>query len=239
MLLQLLFAVIQLPAGLFQLLLGIGQRAADGAQHLTVERVDLLLIQFDPDLAFHQAAAGDRGNAVHPLQRRNDRFGGKAGKRFPLHSIAAHRQHHNGQHIGIQLHQYRTAGAFRQRAGDLIQAGAHFDHGGIHAGAFFKFQHYDADVFLRNAGDVLDPAGGGQRRFQRLGHALLHLLRAGACVCGVSDDIGQVHAGQQVGGHIDKRHDAENERQHDADEDGHRSFDTEAGKHRAVSILGK
>ena len=228
MLLQLLFSLLDLLTGGFKLLFGFGKGAVDRLQHPCIQGVDPGLIQFHPNLAFYQTAAGNGRDAVYPLQCRNHGGGGKLRKLLPRHIIAIHRQHHDGQHVWVDLHQNRTAGAIGQAAADLIEAGVHLDHGGIHAGAFLELQHHDADILLRNAGNVFNPAGGCQRLLQCFGHALLHLLRTGADVGGVGDRIGQIHIRQKVGGHIDKRHDAENEHQHDRYKYGHGLFNTEA-----------
>ena len=238
LLLQLLFGVVDLPARILELLFGIGQGAIHGRQHLVIQLIDFGLIQLHTDLAFHQTAAGNGRHAIHPLQCRDDGGGGKLRKLLPGHIIAIHRQYHDGQHIGIDLHEHRAAGGLGQGVGDLIKAGVHFDHGGIHAGAFLKFQHHDTDIFLRDTGDILDAAGGSQGAFQRFGHALLHLLRTGADVGGIGDGIGQIHIRQEVGGHIDERHDTEDKHQHHADEYGHGLFDTETRQHRGFSISG-
>ena len=232
---QLLFAVLNLFAGVFELLFGFGQRTINRGQHFIIQFINFGLIQFHADLAFHQAAAGDRGHAIHPFQRWNDGGGGEFRKLIPSHIIAIHRQHHNGQHIRIDFHQHWAAGTIGQATADLIEAGIHFDHGGIHAGAFLKFQHDNTDIFLRDTGNIFDAAGGGQGTLQRFGHALFHLFRAGADVGGIGNGIGKIHVRQKVGGHIDERHNTKNEHQYHADEDGHGLFDAEAGKHRAVS----
>ena len=228
LLLQLLFTLGDLLAGGLKLLFGIGKGAVDGGEHLFIEGIDAGLIQLDADLAFQKAAAGNRGNTVHPFQCRDDGGGGEFRKLLPGHAVAIHRQNHNGQQIGIDLHQDGAAGGIGQGAGKLIEGGVHFDHGAVHAGAFLKFHHDDADIFLRNTGDVFKAAGGRKGAFHRFGHALLHLLRAGPDVGGVGDGIGQVHIRQQVGGHIDEGHDAENKHQHHCDEYRHRLFYAEA-----------
>ena len=226
-LVQLRFAAVQLPLGLVQLPLGVRQPVTDLHQQLVVDLIDFFLIQRDFHGFFHQTGGGHAGNAAHALDGGDDLVLHILGQLVDVHALVVHRHVLGGHHVHAHLHDGGGAGHVGQGVCQLVDLGAHLDHGGVHVGVLGEFQHDHAVILVAGAGDVLHAVDGAQRRLQRPGDLVLHLLGACTGVGGDDHQVGQAHGGQQVGLHFAQTHKAQHQNEHHPHQHGKGLFDTE------------
>ena len=219
-------AVIELAAGVVQLLLGLGQTVADLHQKPVVHLVDLVLVQAHLHHLLHQTGGGDAGHAAHAFQIGDNTLLHIGGKVIDVQPLLVHRDVLGGHHVGSDLQKHGGAGGIGQGVGQLVQRRARLDHGAVHIGIIGKFQHDHAVVLAAGAGDVLHAVDRAQTALQRAGQLLLHLLGTGPGIGGHHHQIGQGDAGQQVGVHTHQADHTQHKYKNDPHQHGEGLFHT-------------
>ena len=230
---------VQFLLGVLQLLFGVGQTVADLDKQLVVDLVDLGLVQAHLHGFFDQAHSGNAGHTVHTFQRGNHGVLHIVGQFINVHSVVADRHIFGGHHIGADFHDGGGGGPVRQRIGQLVDGGAHLDHGAVHIGIVGKFQRDKAVVFVAGAGHVFNTVDGAQCLLQRGREFILHFFGAGAGVGGNDHQIGQADAGQQVGGHTAQADCAKYQHQDHAHQYGKGFFHALFRDHRSSPLIGR
>ena len=212
-----------------QLTLGLAQLLLHRLRQLLRQGVQLLFVQDHVGFPRDSAADGDAGHAGHTLQLAAELIGDEVAELVHVHVLPGHGGHHHRQHGGVDL-QYVWRGdgvlpAALQNGYLLLDV--HAD--GVHVHAVLELQQYHGHAVLAGGGHVLDLIQRGHGLLHGLCDGLLHRFGAGAGVGGDNDDVGEVHVGQQIGGHFQVRHHAQHNNAQHRHKDGERFFYTEAG----------
>ena len=153
------------------------------------------------EFLLHRAGGGDPGHAGDALQLGHQGVIQKFRQLHGGHALHGHggylHRKHGGvdfQHIGRANHLIPVC----RKGGELL-LDVHAD--GIHVHRFLKFQQDHAVIFIGGGGDLLDMLQCGHSLLHGLGDLRLHLFGAGAGIDGGDHNVGEVHIGQQVGGH--------------------------------------
>ncbi len=228
---QLGFSVGDLRLRVVELLLRVGQLRVDIPKNGAVEHVDAALVDGHIHLLRNHAGGRDGGHAVDGLVLRHQLLLDIARELEDVHVVANHGDDGHRQHVGIDLHDGRRADGIapcRRQRGDL---GVDLDHGGVHVRRVVELQHHQRQVVAGLGRYVLDVRQRGERRLHRPRHLILHLLRRRADIGRVHDDVGEVHVGQQIGGHVRERNHAQNQHQNHAHNDRIGLFDRVFSEH--------
>ena len=230
---QLALAVGQLGLGVVELLFHVRELFVDILEYGGVEHVDAALLDGDVDALLDHAGGLRRGHAVECLEGGHQLVLHVVGKGQYVHVVPGDGEYGHGQHVRVQLHGHRRAHVVVPVAPKLVQPGGDFNEGGVHVRAVVELHDDHGNVVPGGGGDLLDIVQRGEGGFHRTGQIVLHLLRRRAHIGGVHHHIGQVHAGQQVGGHVLERNDTQHDDQYDAHDDRVWLFDAVPGKHGA------
>ena len=179
------------------------------------------------ELFFYHAAGADTCHAADTFQTAHEGVFHECGELNDVHAFHRDCGHGHRQHGGVDFQNIGGRYGFGPAAlqcGDLL-LDVYADS--IQIGAFFKLQGHQRIVVGGVGGDVYNAL---QRCHTLLDGACdfrLYLFGAGTGVRGHNDDVGEVHVGQQVGGHTGIGDDAKDQNGDGNDEYGKWFFDTE------------
>ena len=234
--LELPLSCVHLSLGLIQRGARLGQGFVGLFQDPVVHAVDLLLIELDLHGLLHQSHARHAGDAVLPLEVRDDLFFDIVGQLVNVVPVAADCHIHRGDHVHTDLQDAGRAAVCRQRGGDLVDRAGDVDHGAVHIAAVGKLQLHHRIVLAAHRGHLLHVFHRAERLLQRRADLELHLLRAGAGIGRDDHQIREVDRGQQVGRHPRHGHDTQRQHHDDRHQDRERFFYAEFfHEHRYLS----
>ena len=216
---ELALAVGQLGLGVVQLLLHIGQFFVHVLEYGGIEHVDAALLYGDVDALLDDAGGLRRRDAVEGLEGRHQLVLHIVGKGQYVHVVPGDGEYGYGQHVRVQLHGHRRADVVAPVAPQLVQPGGDLDQRGVHVRPVVELHDDHGDVVPGRRGDLFYVVQRGEGGLHGPGQLVLHLLRRGAHVAGVHHHVGQIHAGQKVGGHMLERYDPQHDHQYDAHND--------------------
>ena len=162
-------------------------------------------------LLLHHALGADLGNTGNALQLVEQGVVQELGQLYRVHALHGYCRHFHRKHGGIDLHD--IGGAHHVvpccvQGGDIL-LDVHTD--GVQIHRFLKFQYNHGIVFTGGGCDFLDVLQSGHGLLQGLCHLSLHLFGAGAGIGGHDHHIGEVHVGQQIRGHFQIGHHAQDQ----------------------------
>ena len=186
------------------------------------------------ELLLDHAGGGDLGHAGDTLQLVHQSLIEEGGQLHRIHPLHGHRRNRDRQQGGVDLQHIGSANhivPLGRQCGDLLRD---IDTDGVHIDRVFKL-HEDHGIILTGGGGDLD------NMLQR-GHGLFHgfrdlgfhLLRACAGIGGHHHNIGEIHIGQQVRGHLEKCDHTQNQNCDHRDKNRQRFFDR---KFRHTALL--
>ena len=231
---QRVLAVGQLGLGVVQLALYLGKLRVDVLQNGVVQHVDAALLDGDVHPLLDHARSTGRGHAVQGLEGGHQLVLHVIGEGQYVHVVLGDGEYRHGQHVRVQLHGHRRADLVAPVAPQLVQPGGDLDQCRVHVRAVVELHDHNGYVVPGRGGDLLHVCQRGEGSLHRAGDLRFHLLRRGAHIAGVHHHIGQVHAGQQIGGHLLERDDPQHDHQYDAHDHGVGLFHAVLGKHACL-----
>ena len=231
---QLILAVGNLRLRIVELLLHVGQLGVDVAENGVVQHIDAILLDGHVDLLRDQARRGDGRHAVDGFILGDERFFNVFRQREDVHIVHRHGYDRHRQHVGIDLHDGRRADIVAPRRGEGRDFGVDFDHRGVQVGGVVELHHDQREVVAGGGRNLLDVGQRGKGGLHRSGDLGFHLFGRCADIGRIHDDIGKIHAGQQICGHICKGYDAQYDDKYDADCDGIWFFDAVFSEHNGL-----
>ena len=234
---QLAFAVGELGLAVVQLPLHLRQLRVHVLQDGAVEHVDAALLDHHVHALVDQAGGVGRGHAVQGFKGGDQLVLHIVGQGEDVHVVPGDGEDRHRQHVRVQLHGHRRANGVVPLAPQLVQSGGELDQGGVHVRAVVELHDHHGHVVPGGGGDLLHVGERGDGGLHGPGHIRLHLLRRRAHIGGVHHHIGQVHAGQQVGGHLREGDVAQHDHEYDAHDHRIGLFDAVFGKHAAPPVL--
>ncbi len=195
---QFLLTVIHflLPVG--KLLLGVFHLLIDIGKYLLVDRIDLLLPDYDIDALLKQTRRAGRCNTLYAFQFRNHQILRHLTDLRIRHLRIADRCDHNRQHVRIQFHNNRATDRIIPITLDLIQILSDLQRDGVHIRRLCKFQDHRRIVLAGNRTDSFDVADRSHGSLHRLCHHHLHGFRTGPGIRRHDDNIRQTDTRQQI-----------------------------------------
>ncbi len=232
---QLSPAVGELGLALVQLALHLGKLPVDLLQYSGVDHVDAALLDGHVDLLLDDAAGIGGRHAVQALEGRHQLVVDVVGQRQYVHVVACDGQYRHRQHVRVQLERHRCAHVVVPGALELVQLGGDLDQRRVHVRAVVELHDDHGHIVPGLGGHLLDIRERGEGGLHGPGDLPLHLLGRRAGILGVHHHVGQVHAGQQVGGHVLEGYVAQHDHQYDAHDHGIGLFDGRFRQHGATS----
>ena len=226
---QLPLAVGDLGLGRVELVLHLGQLLVHVGQYGGIDHVDAALLDGHVHLLLDDAVGGGGGHAVQALEAGHQLVVDVVGELQYVHVVPADGEDRHRQHVGVQLHGHRRAHIVVKFALELVQPGGDLDQRGVHVGPVVELHDDHAHVIPGLGGELFDVRQCGEGGLHGSDDLALHLLRRRAGIGGVDHHVGQVHAGQQVGGHVLEGDVPQHDHQQYAHDDGIGLFDGELG----------
>ena len=169
---------------------------------------------------FQKSRRGSRRHALDALELRHQLIPYVGTDLRIIHPVHAHGRDHDGQHVGIELHDHGIAHGIIPVCLDLIQLLTDLQRDGIHVGRLRELQDDHGIVLRRHGLNGFNIAHRRHARFHRLRHHGLHRLRTGARIGSHDDHIGQTDIGQKIRGSLHEGHNAQHDGQHHAHQHG-------------------
>ena len=191
-----------------------------------IQLVDLFLIQYDVQLLLHSAGGGDPGNTGDAFQLVHQLFAQKFRQLHRVHAVHGDRRNGNGQHGGVDLQHIGRPHHLIPGGGKAGKALLNIHADGIQIHILLKFQHHHAVILRGGGGDLYNMLQGGHGLLQRAGQLLLHLFRACAGIGGHDHNVGEIHIGKQIRGHIQVRYHTQNQHRDHRHKHRQRLFNT-------------
>ncbi len=139
------------------------------------------------------------------------------GERIDIIALPADTDVHGRDHIHAQFQHGRFRGSVGKR--HLLQRIGYVKGSLVHIDVVGELKLYDRRVFRVDGIDVLDPAHGAERSFQRLADLCLHFLGAGSRIRRDHHHIGDRNRRKEI------RRDARNRNDPERNDDNHRDQD--------------
>ena len=158
---------------------------------------------------FHDTHIRHSCHAALPFKIRGNFILHKVRQFIDIFSLIADADIHGRHHIHTDFHNIGRAAGIRQGRLKLVYRRGNFYHGRVHAGILRKLQSHHGIIFRTGTGDIFHPAYGAKGALHRLGHTLLHLLRACSRICGDYHHIGHIHFRQKICFHTGEGHKAD------------------------------
>ena len=233
---QLSAALGELALPLVELTLHLGELFVQVLQDRGVQYVDAALFDGHVELLLDDAGGRRGGDAVERFEGGHQFVVHIVGQPEQIHIVPRDGQDRHRQHVGVQLHRHGTAYVVVERPFELIEPRGDLDERSVHVRAVVELHDDHRNVVPGPGGDLLDVRQRGEGRLHGPGDLVFGLLRRRARVGGIYHHIGQVHAGQQVRGHVLEGDIAQHQREYDAHDDRIGFFDRDFGQHIMTSV---